>query len=175
MRASLVAQLVKSAPVTQETLVRWRQHRLWLLLLRGSELETLTALKGSNEGHKLTKCVTFMMAVESKDMGSVGKYSAHVCGSFSSGHWSVGNLTSFTDTTSLAHLTVLDLFWGSSLILLISLRWSAKLGFFLQGIACTFEQDISETSSHPHALLASYTWSPSCPGGCYAWGQSGPQ
>lgn len=62
------------------------------------------------------------------------------------------NLTPFTDTTSLAHLTVLDLFRGSSLIFPISLRWSAKLGFYLQGAACTFEQDISETSSHPHAL-----------------------
>lgn len=93
-----------------------------------------------------------MMTVEIKDMGSVGKCSARVCGSFSSGHRSVGNLTPFTDTPSLAHLTVLDLFQGSSLTLLISLRWSAKLRFFLQGAACTFEQDISETLSHPHGL-----------------------
>lgn len=85
-------------------------------------------------------------------MGSVGKCSARVCGSFSSGHRSVSNLAPFTDTPSLAHLTVLDLFRGPSLILLISLRWLAKLGFFLQGAACTFEQDISETSSHPHGL-----------------------
>ena len=59
--------------------------------------------------------------------------------------------------TPLAHLTVLDHFQeapkkGSSVILLISLRWLARLGFFSQGAGYTFEQGISEAFNHPRGL-----------------------